>query len=50
VVRVVATLPDGVEVSSTLPAGEGHTLPAGARVDIELLGDVLFVLARPPVP
>ncbi len=47
VVRVVAALPDGVEVTSTLPASEGYTLPAGARVEIDLLGDVLFVLARP---
>ena len=45
-VRVVATLPDGVEVTSTLPASEGYTFPAGARVDIELLGDVLFVVDR----
>jgi len=46
VVRVVATLPDGVEVTSTLPASEGYTLPAGTRVGIELLGDVLFVVDR----
>ena len=48
VVRVVATLPNGVEVTSTLPASEGHTLPAGTRAHIELLGDVLFVVERPP--
>ncbi|HYA45355.1 MAG TPA: ABC transporter ATP-binding protein [Acidimicrobiales bacterium] len=45
-VRVVAALPDGVEVSSIVPANEGYSFPAGARVDIELLGDVLFVVAR----
>ncbi len=45
-VRVVATLSDGVEVSSVLPAGEGFSFPAGARVDIELLGEVLFVVGR----
>jgi putative spermidine/putrescine transport system ATP-binding protein len=45
-VRVVATLADGVEVSSVLPAGEGFSFPAGARVDIELLGEVLFVVGR----
>ena len=28
-VRVVATLPDGVEVSSTLPAGEGFLATSG---------------------
>ena len=27
-----------------LPASEGYTFPPGARVDIELLGDVLFVV------
>jgi len=48
VVRVVAALPDGVEVTSTLPASEGYTFPAGARVDIDLFGDVLFVVAVPP--
>jgi putative spermidine/putrescine transport system ATP-binding protein len=48
VVRVVAALPDGVEVTSTLPASEGFTFPAGARADIDLLGDILFVVARPP--
>jgi putative spermidine/putrescine transport system ATP-binding protein len=48
VVRVVATLPNGVEVTSTLPASEGHTLPAGTRARIELLGDVLFVVERQP--
>ena len=46
VVRVVAALPNGVEVTSTLPASEGHTLPAGTRAGIELLGDVLFVVER----
>ena len=45
-VRVVATLPDGVEVTSILPASEGYTFPPGARVDIELMGDVLFVVDR----
>ena len=47
-VRVVATLPDGVEVSSMLPANEGFSFPAGARVDIGLLGEVLFVVDRHP--
>jgi putative spermidine/putrescine transport system ATP-binding protein len=46
VVRVVAALPNGVEVTSTLPASEGYTLPAGTRAGIELLGDVLFVVER----
>jgi putative spermidine/putrescine transport system ATP-binding protein len=46
-IRVVATLPDGVEVSSTLPAGEGSSLPPGSRADVELLDDVLFVVPRP---
>jgi putative spermidine/putrescine transport system ATP-binding protein len=46
VVRVVAALPNGVEVTSTLPASEGHTLPAGTRAGIEFLGDVLFVVER----
>jgi putative spermidine/putrescine transport system ATP-binding protein len=45
-VRVVAALPDGVEVSSMLSASEGFGFPAGAHVDIELLGDVLFVIDR----
>jgi hypothetical protein len=45
-VRVVATLPDGVEVSSTLPAGEGSSLPPGSRADVELLDEVLFVIPR----
>ena len=45
-VRVVAALPDGVEVSSVLPAAAGYALPAGARADIELLGDVLFIVER----
>jgi ABC-type Fe3+/spermidine/putrescine transport system ATPase subunit len=48
VVGVVAALPDSVEVTSTLPASDGYTFPAGARVDIALLGDVLLVVARPP--
>jgi putative spermidine/putrescine transport system ATP-binding protein len=43
-VRVVATLPNGVEVTSVLPASEGYTFPAGARVGVELTGDVLFVV------
>lgn len=47
-VRVVATLPEGVEVASTLPASEGAVLPAGARADVELTDDVLFIVARPP--
>ncbi len=46
VIRVVATLPNGVEVTSTLPASEAYTFPAGARVDVELRGDVLFVVDR----
>jgi hypothetical protein len=45
-VRVVATLPDGVEVSSTLPAAEGSSLFPGSRADVELLDDVLFVVPR----
>jgi putative spermidine/putrescine transport system ATP-binding protein len=45
-VRVVATLPDGVEVTSMLPASEGYTFPPGAHVDVELIGDVLFVVDR----
>jgi putative spermidine/putrescine transport system ATP-binding protein len=45
-VRVVATLPDGIEVTSMLPATEGYTFPPGVRVDIELTGDVLFVVDR----
>ncbi|MGA3215145.1 MAG: ABC transporter ATP-binding protein [Acidimicrobiales bacterium] len=47
-VRVVAVLPGGVEVASTLSAAESYALPAGARADIELLDDVLFVVARQP--
>ena len=46
-VRVVATLPDGVEVSSTLPAAEGSSLFPGSRADVELLDEVLFVEPRP---
>ena len=49
-VRVVAVLPGDVEVASTLSAGESQALPAGARAHIELLEDVLFVLARQPAP
>jgi len=45
-VRVVAALPGGVEVASTLPASDGVLLPAGARADVRLRSDVLFVLAR----
>jgi putative spermidine/putrescine transport system ATP-binding protein len=45
-VRVVATLPEGVEVASTLPAGDGAFLPAGARADVELTDDMLFVVPR----
>jgi len=48
VVRVVATLPDGVEVVSTLPASEAYTFPLGTRVAVELSGDVLFVVERQP--
>ena len=47
-VRVVAALPGGVEVASTLSAADSYALPAGARADIELLGDVLFVVGRQP--
>ena len=46
VVRVVATLPGGVEVTSTLPAAEAFSFPPGTRVAVELLGDVLFVVER----
>jgi putative spermidine/putrescine transport system ATP-binding protein len=49
-VRVVAVLPGGVEVASTLSAADSYTLPAGARADIELLDDVLFVVGRQPAP
>jgi putative spermidine/putrescine transport system ATP-binding protein len=45
-VRVVATLPGGVEVASTLPASDGVSLPPGARAEVRLRADVLFVLAR----
>ncbi|HXW36160.1 MAG TPA: ABC transporter ATP-binding protein [Acidimicrobiales bacterium] len=45
-VRVVATLPEGVEVASTLPASDGAFLPAGARAEIELTDDTLFVVPR----
>jgi putative spermidine/putrescine transport system ATP-binding protein len=45
-VRVVAALPGGIEVASTLPASDGMFLPAGARADVRLRSDVLFVLAR----
>jgi ABC-type Fe3+/spermidine/putrescine transport system ATPase subunit len=48
-VRVVATLSNGVEVSSTLPAGEGSSLPPGSRAEVELLNDVLFVVPRAAV-
>lgn len=44
VVRAVATLPGGVEVTSTLPATEAFSFPPGTRVAVELLGDVLFVV------
>ncbi len=47
-VRVVATLPEGVEVASTLPAGDGAFLPAGARADVELTDDMLFIVPRAP--
>jgi putative spermidine/putrescine transport system ATP-binding protein len=47
-VRVVATLSDGVEVASTLSASEGALLPAGARADVELTDDMLFVVPRAP--
>ncbi|HTW09604.1 MAG TPA: ABC transporter ATP-binding protein [Acidimicrobiales bacterium] len=46
-VRVVATLPGGIEVSSTLPAGEAMSLFPGARADVELAEDILFVVPRP---
>jgi putative spermidine/putrescine transport system ATP-binding protein len=46
-VRVVARLPEGVEVASTLPAGEGASLPAGAQAEVELTDDVLFIVPRP---
>jgi len=49
-VRVVAALPDGTEVASTLPAGEAAALPAGATVAVELLGEALFVVGRRPAP
>jgi putative spermidine/putrescine transport system ATP-binding protein len=45
-VRVVATLPEGVEVASTLPAVDGAFLPAGARADVELTDEMLFVVPR----
>jgi putative spermidine/putrescine transport system ATP-binding protein len=45
-VRVVAQLPGGVEVASTLPASDGMSLPAGARADVRLRADVLFVVAK----
>jgi putative spermidine/putrescine transport system ATP-binding protein len=45
-VRVVAALPGGVEVASTLPASDAMLLPAGARADVRLSADVLFVVAR----
>jgi len=45
-VRVVAALPDGVEVSSTLPASEGSTLLPGALAHVELIDAVLFVVPR----
>ncbi|MGA8295537.1 MAG: ABC transporter ATP-binding protein [Acidimicrobiales bacterium] len=44
VVRVVAVIADGTEVASTLTAAEAYALPPGTRVEIELLGDVLFVV------
>jgi putative spermidine/putrescine transport system ATP-binding protein len=47
-VRVVAILPEGVEVASTLPAGDGAFLPAGARVDVELTDEMLFIVPRAP--
>ncbi|MGO9583945.1 MAG: ABC transporter ATP-binding protein [Acidimicrobiales bacterium] len=49
-VRVVAILPGGVEVASTLSATDSYALPAGARADIELLDEVLFVVGRQPTP
>ncbi len=49
-VRVVAELPGDVEVASTLSAGDSFALPAGARANIELLDDVLFVLERKLAP
>jgi putative spermidine/putrescine transport system ATP-binding protein len=47
VIRVVATLPNGIEVTSTLPASEAYSFPPSATVDVELSGDVLFVVERP---
>jgi putative spermidine/putrescine transport system ATP-binding protein len=47
-VRVVAALPGGVEVASTLPASAGVLLPPGARADVRIRSDVLFVLPRQP--
>jgi putative spermidine/putrescine transport system ATP-binding protein len=47
-VRVVAALPSGVEVASTLPASDGVLLPPGARAEVRIRADVLFVLARQP--
>ncbi len=46
IVRVVATLPGGIEVTSTLPASEAYSFPPETRVEVELLGDVLFVVDR----
>ena len=47
-VRVIATLSEGVEVASTLPASEGALLPAGARAEVELTDHVLFIVPRAP--
>jgi putative spermidine/putrescine transport system ATP-binding protein len=49
-VRVVAVLPGGVEVASTLSAADSNALPAGARADIELLDEALFVVGRQSAP
>jgi putative spermidine/putrescine transport system ATP-binding protein len=47
-VRVIAALPEGVEVASTLPASDGALLPAGARADVELTEHMLFIVPRTP--
>jgi putative spermidine/putrescine transport system ATP-binding protein len=45
-VRVIATLPEGTEVASTLPANDASSLPAGARAEIELVDEMLFIVPR----
>jgi putative spermidine/putrescine transport system ATP-binding protein len=49
-VRVVAVLPGGVEVASTISAADSYALPAGVRADIELLDEALFVVGRQLTP